>query len=181
MDRLIYERTKIITLIFLLILVPIALKVLIPLLFSDFLNNTSKISQAIKIIIEPGLTIVFVVGAVIIACQLTLNEIKRMTSNLEISSFPDQQRGTASQPEQPDLADTLETWHSQEESSGSSGSVEEHPSSSYQEEDKSVQAILDDSVTRVIREGEYESNSSEHVVKQDPNITRIIHSSVDET
>ncbi|PAD72871.1 hypothetical protein [Paenibacillus campinasensis] len=85
---------------------------------------------------------------------------------------------------QPDLADSLESMLASNEGtseSSTSRTVREQGPSSYQEEDKSVQAVPDDAVMRVIREGEYESNSSEDVVKEDPDIKRIIRSSVVET
>lgn len=80
---------------------------------------------------------------------------------------------------QPDLADSLESMLASNEASSENGSasriVGEERSASTQREDKTAKAAPQDAVTRVIRDVDPKSNSSEEV-KEDAEIKRIIRS-----
>lgn len=126
--------------------------------------------------IAAGTLMIGVTGARLVIVSLTGEGYEPARTTFETS--PRRQR-MVEEP-QPDLADSLESMLASNEGSTESNSVSrivgEKRSASTQPEDKPANVVSLDVVTRVIRDVDPESNSSEEVVKEDAEIKRIIRS-----
>ncbi|PAD72872.1 hypothetical protein [Paenibacillus campinasensis] len=145
--------------------------------------NLAKMLAEVLLIVQPFGIVIFTVMIVVSFCRML--QIVFSGGGDQAARAAAYESYTQRQTEvvQPDLADSLESMLASNEGtseSSTSRTVGEQGSSAYQK-GESVHAVPVDAVMRVIREADHESNSNEHVVKEDPDIKRIIRSSVDET